>query len=230
MGLNKVKVGGQMYQFLNEMSGGNGYTFNVIKGKCPHDCSYCYMKIFPQKELRFDNSELKTDLGRGNFIFVGSSCDMWAENIPLDWIIKTLNHCVWYEDGNSYLFQSKNPIRFNGWDFPKNTILGTTIESNRCCCDFTPNAPCTSQRYLSMKKIALPKMVSIEPIMDFDLDVMVRWIAEIKPEFVSIGADSRGHKLPEPLPDKVKALIEALKEFTEVKIKSNLNRLLKERR
>jgi molybdopterin converting factor small subunit len=36
----------------------------------------------------FDEKELKTDLGKGNFIFVGSSCDMWAQNIPEEWIEK----------------------------------------------------------------------------------------------------------------------------------------------
>jgi len=63
--------------------------------------------------------------------------------------------------------------------------------------------------------------------MDLDLDVMVRWMRDIKPEFVSIGANTNWKvKLPEPGPDKVKALIKALKKFTEVKIKSNLKRLL----
>jgi len=77
-----------------------------------------------------------------------------------------------------------------------------------------------------MMQIQLPKMVSIEPIMDFDLDVMVDWMRQIKPEFISIGADSKGHKLPEPSTDKVQALIEALKEFTSVRCKPNLKRLL----
>ncbi|HEA67556.1 MAG TPA: hypothetical protein ENI07_12145, partial [Desulfobacterales bacterium] len=58
------------------------HTLNTVKGKCPHDCSYCYMKRWgPQPELHFDESELKTDLykyGENQFIFVGSSCDMWA--------------------------------------------------------------------------------------------------------------------------------------------------------
>ena len=35
MGLNLSK--GDMYKFVN-------YTWNPIKGKCLHDCSYCYMK------------------------------------------------------------------------------------------------------------------------------------------------------------------------------------------
>ena len=43
--LNKQK--GNMYGFVT-------HTWNVIKGKCPHDCEYCYMKIFPLGELHFD--------------------------------------------------------------------------------------------------------------------------------------------------------------------------------
>jgi len=180
----------------------------------------------PQPELHFDEKELKTDLGHGNFIFVGSSCDMWAKGIPRESISRILDHC---NPGNQYLFQSKNPARFNDFVIPKYAILGTTIESNRCCCDFQPGAPCTSERYLAMRDIVIrPKMVSIEPIMDFDLDVMVRWMQEIKPQFISIGANTNWKvKLPEPSSDKVKALIEALKDITEIKCKSNLNRLLK---
>lgn len=225
MPMNKVKTGSNMYQFLND-NGGRGYTWNVIKGKCPHLCNYCYCKRWgKQRPLHFDEKELKTDLGSGNFIFVGSSCDMWAQAIPKDNIGRILDYCG---PGNRYLFQSKNPARFNDFLLPKETLLGTTIESNRCCCDFTLGAPCTCERYFAMGQITnRPKMISIEPIMDFDLDVMVRWMQEIKPEFVSIGADSGNNHLPEPPADKVQALIKELEEFTMVKIKDNLKRILR---
>jgi len=218
--LNKSK--GNMYPWVT-------HTWNVAKGKCPHDCSYCYMKRYPQADLRFDEKELKTNLGSGNTIFVGSSCDMWANVAPDNrvmgrWIADVLNHCIWYEDGNKYLFQSKNPVRFGGYSFPDNTILGTTIESNRYYPEIS-KAPAPFERKVALHWLDLPLMISIEPIMDFDLDVMVRWMEEIKPEFVSIGADSGNNHLPEPAGDKVKALIEALKEITEVKIKDNLSRL-----
>ena len=216
MPLNKSR--GNMYDWCS-------HTFNVIKGECPYQCSYCYCKRWgKQAPLHFDEKELKTDLGSGNTIFVGSSCDMWAESIPLDWIIKTLNHCVWYDDTNRYLFQSKNPIRFNGWDFPKDTILGTTIETNRRYSISQALIPYSRAYHIA--HFILPKMVSIEPIMDFDLDVMLKWMQEIKPEFVSIGADSGNNHLPEPSGDKLEALIEALKSVTGVKLKLNLKRLL----
>jgi len=76
-----------------------------------------------------------------------------------------------------------------------------------------------------MREMPGHKMVSIEPVMDFDLYTMVKWIQEIAPDFVSVGADSKGHHLPEPSPDKLNKLIEELSKFTEVKVKSNLKRL-----
>ena len=220
MGLNKQK--GNMYPWVT-------HTFNIIKGKCPHDCSYCYMKGYPQPDLHFDESELKTDLGEGRVIFVGSSCDMWALPVPTHQIRKVLALCRLFPN-NRYLFQSKACGRFNSseYNLPDDTVLGTTIGSNR---DFRgiSKAPTPWERMMAMTYIeGYPKMVSIEPIMDFDLVMLVDWIKVIKPEFVSIGADSKGHHLPEPSADKVIRLIEELKKFTEVKIKDNLNRILKE--
>lgn len=219
MSLNKQK--GNMYPFVT-------HTWNVVKGKCPHDCSYCYMKIYRQLELHFDEAEFKTDLGEGNFIFVGSSCDMWAKNIPEEWLILVVRNCYGYR-GNRYLFQSKNPSRFHKYDYPKdmNVIFGVTIESNIHYPDIT-KAPQPVNRYHNMTGLPYPKMVSIEPILDFDLDVMVRWVKGIAPEFVSIGADSKGHKLPEPSEAKTHALIENLRGITKVYIKSNLKRLLRQ--
>lgn len=215
--LNKSK--GNMYDWCS-------HTYNVIKGECPHACSYCYCKRWgKQSPLHFDEKELKTDLGSGNTIFVGSSCDMWADAIPKDWIYTILHKCCDYK--NTYLFQTKNPAKFDRFWFPESTIIGTTLESNRCCCDWQ-KAPCTSKRYLDFKGFPhARKMVSIEPIMDFDLDVMVSWMQEIKPEFVSIGADSGHNNLPEPSGQKVAALIQKLEGITEVKIKANLQRLLR---
>jgi len=219
MGLNKQK--GNMYPFVS-------HTFNVIKGKCPHDCSYCYCKRYyisglrPQPELHFDEKELKVDLGEGNFIFVGSSCDMWAERIPSAWIELILEKCQAHP--NRYLFQSKNPERFHSYcvAFPLRSVFGTTIESNRSEVGL---APLPYFRYKAMREMPGHKMVSIEPVMDFDLYTMVKWIQEIAPDFVSVGADSKGHHLPEPSPDKLNKLIEELSKFTEVKVKSNLKRL-----
>ena len=218
MGLNKQA--GNMYPFVT-------HTWNPIRGKCPHDCVYCYMKVFPQPELHFVEKEMETNLGTGNFIFVGSSTDAWAESVHSDWLLKTLRHCRAYK--NRYLFQSKNPKRYSWYklDFPSDVVLGTTIETNRLYDVDISKAPPVGHRVTWMREISLPRMVSIEPIMDFDLPILADWIFQLSPEFVSIGADSKGHKLPEPSPEKTRALVEQLRCITKVHVKDNLKRLLR---
>jgi len=223
MGLNKAK--GNMYPWVD-------YTWNPIRGKCPHECVYCYMKRFPQKPLRLVEEELNTSLGCGNFIFVGSSTDMWAEEVPSGWIERVLEHCWKYQ--NRYLFQTKNPGRF--YEFldlmPENVVLGTTIETNRDNSKIS-NAPFPFHRLRWMLPLRnyprFKTMISIEPIVDFDFPAMARFIIAIQPEFVSIGADSKGHGLKEPSPIKVYTLILTLRKYTiEVRVKQNLKRLLGE--
>jgi len=221
MGLNKQK--GNMYPFVT-------HTWNVIKGKCPHDCSYCYMKVFPQGELHFDEKELKTDLGENNFIFVGSSCDMFAEEVVFNFRVKLiLQHCLKYPK-NTYLFQTKNPKRF--FDFKgeidklPHVILGTTIETDK---NFNLKAPSIKERVGAMSKLNNRKFVTIEPIMEFNIFNMVDYLMEINPEFVNIGADSKGHNLTEPSLEKIMQLKEELENFTKVNLKENLGRLKNDR-
>ncbi|GAH83246.1 unnamed protein product, partial [marine sediment metagenome] len=136
---------------------------------------------------------------------------------------------------NKYIFQSKDPGRFSEAPyFPPKTILGTTLETNRDegqeHCGFAP-PPRVRGLGLSHERLdCFQKMVSIEPIMAFDLKIFVSWIQQIKPAFVSIGADSKGHKLPEPTAAELDNFVVALRDITEVKLKKNLARLLLERR
>ena len=174
--------------------------------------------------MRLNERTLKDDLGSGRNLFVGSSCDMFAEDISGDWIKRVLLHCRKFN--NNYLFQSKNPRRFQEFMdyFPPEIILGTTIESNRFY--GYSKAPPPYDRKECMAKLNTNKMVSLEPIMDFDLESIVDMIKEIQPEYVSIGANTNDKvKLPEPSWDKVQELIKELKKFTIVKLKDNLNRI-----
>ena len=231
MVMNKQK--GNMYPWVD-------YTINFIKGKCPHGCSYCFMENNPswKREFFIDESEFDTDLGEGNTIFVGSSCDHFAESIPSQWIDLILTHLVTFPE-NKYLLQTKNPKRLYDWihssyldtKWNHRVIIGTTIETNRDLLDevkgVQSRVPSPMNRQFWLRKTpAYHKMISIEPIMDFDLDVMVKWIERIKPDFVSIGADSKGHNLPEPSSIKVKQLIKAIDSSIEVKQKDNLKRIL----
>ena len=225
MGLNKQK--GNMFSFAD-------FTWNPIKGRCKHNCVYCFMhrywKMMKNDKLRLDEKEFK-ELDRdmikygdsGHFIFVGSSTDMWLGKT--EWISKILVHIAKYSK-NTYLFQTKFPFGFYDWTFYDNQILGITLETNRRHAMIS-TATEPVQRVKDFMEIEhARKMVTIEPIMDFDIIYFIRTIKDINPEWVNIGADSGGNNLPEPPKEKVLQLINELEKFTVVKQKQNLKRLL----
>jgi DNA repair photolyase len=204
------------------------HTWNTVKGECYHNCVYCYMKTWGNlKPVRFDEGELKTDLGNGNTIFVGNTNDMFAMRINDEWIRKTLNHCSRFD--NTYVFQSKNPFGlYRLQDYlPTKSILGTTIETNRAD-DLAKisKAPPPEERAKWINEMEYETFITIEPIMDFDLEPFAEMIANAKPNFVNIGADSKRHNLIEPSYEKVIALVDELKKAgIEIRKKVNLNRL-----
>ena len=219
-----------MYDFVD-------FTWNPIKGKCMHDCVYCYMKkwghLKPPRLVEKEFYEFTADMekyGEGQPIFVGSSCDIFAEDIPSEWIEKVLKFCKLYN--NTYLFQSKNPARFFDFDnqFPEDTMFGTTIESNRDYPEIS-KAPKIIDRVDAMISLAcedFKTMVTIEPVLDFDIDIMADVLDGINPEWVNLGADSGGHKLPEPSKEKILEFISDIKINLNIEIrqKKNLKRLL----
>ena len=118
--------------------------------------------------------------------------------------------------GRLWFLQSKNPQYFETFlkTLPENTILLTTLETNRDAdYDKVSKAPPPSVRYEMFKHLDYPKkIVTIEPIMDFDLEVFVEWIVSIKPLAVFIGYNSHPTvPLTEPDMEKTLDLIVALK-------------------
>ena len=203
MALNKST--GNMYAFVS-------HTYNPMKGECEHSCPYCFMKgkrLLPP--LRLELKELKVNLGEGNFIFVGSSTDEWAANVPAEWIEQVLDYCDGFD--NRYLFQSKNPARFLEYlDHPvmRKSVLCTTIETNRFYPDIMRNAPLPRERAIAMQEIAnygIPTYVTCEPLMKFDPAELVELVGICSPQQVNIGRNSRYDIiLPEPTANEVKML------------------------
>ncbi len=152
-------------------------------------------------------------------VFVVSMGDMWAAYIKDEWIDQVLKACR-NSPGTIFFFETKNPMRYYDWLelIPENVILSSTIETNR---DYNlSEAPEVKERYLAMKQLQWQsKHVSIEPIVDFDLKVVVRWFRDIEPIIVSVGYDNYGCGLPEPSLSKTMKLIGELKKFTKVERK-----------
>lgn len=232
MGLNKPS--GNMYPWA--------YTWTPLAGECSHKCSYCYTpsviggkKVLQEKysgKARLHEKELDTKLKNvedDKVIFVCNMLDLFAEDVHHCDILRILHHCRGFHE-NTYLLQTKNPIRMLEFkdSMPPKVLLGTTIESNRDY--FISDAPSVSQRIRDIKKVkditGYDVMISIEPVLDFDLDVFLTWIKRLDPLFVSIGADSKKHGLPEPPRNKLVPFIDKLSSAgIEVRKKKNLIRL-----
>ena len=235
MGLNKMTKSNNMYNFINA-------TWNPLGGKCIHNCSYCSSNklrkryhVLNQKysgPTRFFEKELTTNLGKNNTIFVCAQQDLFAKRVNHEWIVRILEYCKSF-DTNTYLFQTKNPENFTNYGVwladLSNIILATTLETNRWYPNQMVNAPSPMKRAFAMSILPVDeKMITIEPIMDLDVEELVFMIDQCNPETIIIGADSGKNNLPEPSTKKVKQLIEELKldDDYNVVLKKNLKRLL----
>ncbi|MDR1230872.1 MAG: phage Gp37/Gp68 family protein [Spirochaetaceae bacterium] len=213
---------GNMYGFID-------FSWNPVRGKCPYDCAYCYVKRWGdrQKPLHIDRSFLNVSLGKGNFVFVCSGCDLFHPDTPEQWIAEVRKNALRFPD-NKYLWHTKNPQRLVELIEPgPNDFACATIESNihRPC---VGGAPPPSERTAALREWKGPRMVTVEPVMDFETAKFADMILSCKPAQVNIGADSGKNGLPEPSPDKVRTLVHILEQHTAVYVKPNLRRLMPE--
>jgi len=234
MGLNAAK--GEMYRDWVT------HVHSHLSGACPHRCSYCLVQAMGKRfkrvgeiysgEVRLREKELQVRYGSGKTIFVEHMNDLFAEQIPPAWITQILGHCNQWPY-NTYVFQTKNPARMlpvrDYALFPPKRILGTTIESDdhHECMGAAPPTWDRAAGIRKIRKVGERVFVTIEPVLAMNVGTMLAWMDGIRPEFVNIGADSKGTNLPEPTPKEVRALIDGLVELgIQVKMKRNLQRLL----
>lgn len=227
------KTNGNMYGFTDS-------TYNPIRGACSHRCSYCYMIPMRQRfkqdpTLRLEDKELKKSLGKGKYIFVGSSTDEFANDVPAEWIISMLDHLYEHPE-NTYQLQSKNPRRFleflshPTYAMQSNLIFCTTLESD--VDHQVSNAPSMSERAEAMNELShlgFQTMVTVEPIMAFSsAENFAELIASCNPMQVNIGVNtSRIVKLPEPTKAEFAALVQELqKRNLNVHFKNNIDRMM----
>jgi DNA repair photolyase len=183
-----------------------------------------------QNPLHLDEKELRRDLGRGEFIFVCSGCDLFYPDIPDQWIERIVDYTKIFD--NRYLWHTKNPQRYLNWreSFGNNDALCVTIETNFHIPEIMGNAPAPEKRANAVAAIPekYKRMVTVEPIMKFNLKDFSYMILCAHPDQVNIGADSGNNKLPEPTAKEIKSLIRVLERYTKVVPKDNLNRIMKE--
>ncbi|MCD6422289.1 DUF5131 family protein [bacterium] len=159
-----VKSSGNMYPWVS-------HTWNPLAGHCLHECQYCYVHRSPrisklgkyEGPTRLIEKEFIPLVGRGKTIFVCSCTDLFGQWVKEDYIWEIVHHCKAYPF-NTYLFQTKNPARFNDLiikiskksfisPFPYNTILGITLETNRFYSHIS-KAPPPEERVAEFSKIS----------------------------------------------------------------------------
>ena len=158
----------------------------------------------------------------GEFIFTFASGDVSFCPTPF---LKKVLKVIENKADRTFLIQSKNPKTFERVQFPDNVILGITLETNRDgIYQGMSKAPLPSQRVEDFVKINHPrKMVTVEPVLEFDLEVLESWIKRINPFLVWTGYDSskKGHGYPEPKLSKVMQLKDRLENAgMQVKLKA----------
>jgi hypothetical protein len=239
-----MKATGNMYEDV-------GQTWNPLAGKCLHQCKYCStnkLMRFPvirekySGNIRLDEKQLNRKFdNKEETIFVVAQNDLFAENVPEEFILKILARCD--NPFKTYFFQSKNPTRMIEFAdrFPEKTILCTTIESSSIFVNWERLYNCnigvdlfgSYTRFNAFKHELLQqfdKQITIEPIIKFSKKFAKEFENIPNLKQVNIGANTyKKVQLPEPTRDEILNLIAHLETFTVVKQKSNLTRLTRGR-
>jgi len=204
-------------------------TWNPFKG-CRFDCVYCepsfkrqakrqkrncldcYDYLPHEHPERLDLKEIPDE----RIIFVCGNGDIaYAEPAYMKKVFEVMRKDT--KKGRLWFIQSKAPMYFEQYlkELPGNAILLTTLETNRdTYYDNVSKAPPPSVRYKAFRDLNYPKkIVTVEPIMDFDLDIFADWLVSINPLAVFIGYNSHPKEVPlrEPRMEKTLDLIVALK-------------------
>lgn len=202
-------------------------TWNPFKG-CLFGCSYCApsfqrqakrqkqncMKCYqyiphyhPDKLSKIPSSEIVFACGNGDISFCRP-----------EFVRKIIEAIKQHKSKmrQTFYLQSKKPDCLKPYLhlLPGNVMLVTTLETNRDRgYDQISKAPVPSKRYRQFLSLKYPrKIVTIEPLVDFDVRPFAKWIIKIKPEYVWLGFNSKNKEvsLPEPSKEKVQRFIEIL--------------------
>lgn len=204
-------------------------TWNPFMG-CLFDCEYCkpsfQLQAKRQKQrcmvcynyLPHEHPDRFSRIPNAKTIFVCGNGDIcFSYKDYTERIIEAVSKHSNKHPGTAYYFQSKRPAYFIPFveHFPDSAIILTTLETNRDTgYSNVSKAPLPSLRYEQFLQLPYDrKVITIEPIMEFDLEIFLSWIVSLKPEYVWLGFNSRPKQVVmlEPSEDKVRQLIEGIR-------------------
>jgi len=124
--MNRTKI-----EWAKNSDGSPGFTWNPITG-CHGMCPYCYARRYAHRFHRsfqpaFHKDRLAEPIKRKipSTIFVSSNADLLGEWISKDWIEQVIT-VMRATPNHRYLLLTKNPVRYQSFDWPTNSWLGAT--------------------------------------------------------------------------------------------------------
>lgn len=177
-------------------------TFQAQAKRQRHNCERCYRYVPHRHIERLTPSRIPSS----PIVFVGGTGDI---SFAPPSLIRAALPLIHKRPNQTFYLQSKNPLYLSQFvaDLPDNVVLVTTLETNRDegYCRIS-KAPPPTERYADFITLKWPcKVVTIEPILEFDFGSFLSRIVAIEPEYVWLGFNSRPRKvqLPEPSEAKV---------------------------
>jgi len=158
------------------------YTWNPLIG-CKHGCYYCYAKRMNDRfkwipkwnePLWFWERLGEIDkIRKPKTIYVGSICDLFGNWVPA-WQIQSVIKICKDNPQHRFMFLTKNPKRYQEFDFPDNCWLGVTITNKKDLIAFYKNIGISNNN---------KTFISMEPLLDkFNAIIFCSW------ELIIIGA------------------------------------------
>jgi protein gp37 len=168
------------------------YTYNPVTG-CLHNCDYCYVKRLKDYDMRPNfHADRLGDVDRlkvPSKIFVCSTGDLFGDWVPADWIYFVLQEVKKHPE-HIFQFLTKNPKRYNEFEFPANCWLGTTV-------DGTERTIKNIYQMITSVPHDKVKFISFEPLLGIKLLKEVPGENFQKFQWFIVGADSnRGAEKP----------------------------------
>jgi len=139
------------------------FVSNPVRGKCLHAYSYCYaerirLRFKLPAKLSWHPEELFEIEKRKKpaTIFMGSMHDIFGEWVPdswISWIIDTAKNCPQH----TFLFLTKNVVRYRYFDFCENCWLGVTDDCKNSDTypldDFAEYYPAPARKFISFEPL-----------------------------------------------------------------------------
>lgn len=168
---------------------------------CDHNCKYCWAECMgiphvPKLVQRDFTEVLPVE---NAFIFLNSAHDSFAACIPDEWIKLMLDWIGLQHPSNRFLLQTKNPKRLFGWiknleAIKDRVVLGTTLETdNEDRAAKLSKAQSVIHRawaLAKMREFGFTTFLSLEPLVKFNPDVMIRLVRAVAPMALEIGLDN----------------------------------------